>query len=579
MAGKIPERFIDTLLSRTDIVDVIGERLQLKRSGSNHHALCPFHGEKTPSFTVSQTKQFYHCFGCGAHGSAIRFLMDYERMDFREAVSQLAKRVGLDLPQAADEKQIERYEGLYRVVARAAELYQEWLHRHPQNRRAMSYLEGRGLDADITARFGLGFAPPGWEHLARAIPERKALEAAGLIAQKGGNRPYDRFRDRIIFPIRDQRARIIGFGGRSLGDGKPKYLNSPDSPIFHKGQELYGLDKVLDSERQPADILIVEGYMDVVALAQYGLPRVVATLGTATSSAQVERLFRVTRDLTFCFDGDAAGRRAAWRALVNTLPALRGGRQARFLFLPEGQDPDSFVRAKGREAIEAAMREARPLSDFLLEQLTAGAEMSSIDGRARVVDAALPLLQKLPEDIFRRMLIERLAALAKLGADYIEARLSAPGMSSAKLVPARRAREAPAVRRTPVRLALALLLQRPALANLLDAEEVDSLRDSGIAGLPLLVQLLELARAEPHINSGALLERCHNSEHEAALWKLATWDHMVPDSGIEAEFRGALARMRALLHGQRLQYLNERLQRGELTAGEWREWVQLKRQP
>ena len=499
-------------------------------------------------------------------------------MDFREAVSQLAKRVGLALPEAVHERQIERYEGLYRVVARAAELYQEWLHCHPQNRRAMSYLKARGLDAEIAARFGLGFAPPGWDHLARAIPERKDLEAAGLLVQKGGDRPYDRFRDRIIFPIRDQRARIIGFGGRSLGDGKPKYLNSPDSPIFHKGQELYGLDKVLDSERRPADILIVEGYMDVVALAQYGLPRVVATLGTATSTSQVERLFRVTRDLIFCFDGDAAGRRAAWRALVNTLPALRGGRQARFLFLPEGEDPDSFVRSKGREATAALLREARLLSDFLLEQLTAGVDMSSIDGRARVVDEALPLLQKLPEDVFRRMLIERLAGLAKLEADYIEATLSATGTSGAKPVPTRRAREVPAVRRTPVRLALALLLQRPGLAQLLDDDEVDSLRDSGIAGLPLLVQLLELARAEPHISSGALLERCHDSEHEAALWKLATWDHMVPDLGMEAEFRGALARVRALLHGQRLQYLNERLQRGELTAGEWREWVQLKRQ-
>ncbi|MCO6441887.1 MAG: DNA primase [Nitrococcus mobilis] len=578
MAGKIPERFIDELLSRTDIVDVIGERLQLKRTGHNHHALCPFHGEKTPSFTVSQTKQFYHCFGCGAHGTAIRFLMEYERMDFREAVRRLAQRVGLELPAAAREEKIERHEGLYRVVAQAAELYRYWLHHHPQGRRALDYLKARGLSAEIVARFELGFAPPGWNHLARAIPEHHDLVAVGLLVRREDKRTYDRFRDRIMFPIRDQRGRIIGFGGRSLGDGQPKYLNSSDSPIFHKGQELYGLDKVLESDRRPADVLIVEGYMDVVALAQYGLPRVAATLGTATSTVQVERLFRLTRDLIFCFDGDAAGRQAAWRALVNTLPALQGGRQAHFLFLPEGEDPDSFVRSRGRAATAAVLREAQPLSDFLLERLTAGVDMASLDGRARLVDEALPLLQRLPVDVFRRMLIERLAGLAQLEPDYIEACVGAGERSELKPVArsARRLRGMPTVRRTPVRLALALLLHRPALAQLVDDDEVDSLRDLAIPGLPLLVQLLELIHMEPHISSGALLERYHDSEHATALWKLATWDPMVPDFGMEAEFRDALVRVRALLHRKRLQYLNERLQRGELTAAEWQEWVHLK---
>lgn len=576
MAGKIPERFIDELLSRVDIVDLIGERLKLKRSGSNHQALCPFHNEKTPSFTVSQTKQFYHCFGCGAHGTAIRFLMEYDRMDFREAVGQLAHRIGLEIPEAAREVKVEQHERLYRVLARAAALYQEWLREHPLRRRAMSYLKARGLNAEVVARFGLGFAPPGWDHLARAVPGREDLVAVGLVGQKEGNRVYDRLRDRIIFPIHDRRGRIIGFGGRALGDDKPKYLNSPDSPIFHKGQELYGLDKVLELDRRPAEIVVVEGYMDVVALAQYGLPRVVATLGTATSTLQVERLFRLTRDLIFCFDGDAAGRQAAWRALVSTLPTLREGRQVRFLFLPEGEDPDSFVRLRGREATAAALREARPLSDFLLERLTVGVDMTSIDGRARLVDAALPLVRQLPADVFRRMLIERLAALAQLEPGYIEARADAgePQSGSKPVMRSAQPRETLRVRRTPVRLALALLLHRPMLARLVD--DIDSLRDPAVPGLPLLVQILELARMEPHINSGALLERCRGSEHEAALWKLATWDHMVPDLGMEAEFRGALARVHSLLHGKRLQYLNERLQRGELTAAEWQEWVHLK---
>ncbi|MDN5870531.1 MAG: DNA primase [Nitrococcus sp.] len=574
MAGKIPERFIDELLNRVDIVDLVGERLQLKRAGGNYQALCPFHNEKTPSFTVSQTKQFYHCFGCGAHGSAIRFLMEYERMDFREAVSQLARRSGLEIPKAAHAVNVEQYDRLYQVLGRAAELYQRWLYEHPSRARATRYLEARGLNAEIATRYGLGFAPPGWEHLARSMPEREELLAVGLLIQKAGKQTYDRFRDRIMFPIRDRRGRTIGFGGRALGDGNPKYLNSPDSPVFHKGQELYGLDKVLELDRRPAAIVVVEGYMDVVALAQYGLPRVVATLGTATSTVQVERLFRSTRDLIFCFDGDAAGRKAAWRALVSTLPTLREGRQVRFLFLPEGEDPDSFVRAKGQEATAAALHDARPLSDFLLERLAVGIDMSTIDGRARFVEEALPLLRRLPADVFRRMLIDRLALLAKLEPGYIEACADAGDKPGPKAGAAPRRGKTPMVRRTPVRLALALLLHRPSLAKLVD--DVESLCDPAIPGLPLLVQLLELTSGKPHISSAALLEHYRGSAHEAALWKLVTWDHMVPDLGIEAEFRGALARIHALRHTKRLQYLNERLQRGELTTAEWREWVQLK---
>lgn len=578
MAGRIPERFIDELLNRIDIVEVIGERLQLKRTGSNFQSLCPFHSEKTPSFTVSQTKQFYHCFGCGAHGTAIRFLMEYDRMEFREAVERLARLFGLEVPEAAREVTVERHETLYRTLARAATLYQEWLRAHPLRQRAVSYLKARGLNAEVAARYGLGFAPPGWDNLVRVIDKREDLVAAGLLIQKDDARGYDRFRDRIIFPIRDQRGRIIGFGGRALGEDKPKYLNSPDSPIFHKGQELYGLYEVLELDRRPADIVIVEGYMDVVALAQYGLPRVAATLGTATSTQQVERLFRITRDLIFCFDGDDAGRQAAWRALVNALPTLREGRQVRFLFLPEGEDPDSIVRSQGREAFVAALRKARPLSDFLLEHLSAAVDMSSIDGRARLVEEALPLLRRLPADVFRRMLVERLAAMTQLDPAYIEACADRRQQSATKPVASTdRHLATPVVRRTPVRLAIALLLQRPSLAQL--EEDVDSLREQAIPGLPLLVQLLELAHTEPHISSGALLERFRGSEHEAALWKLATWDHMVPDAGMEAEFRDAMVRVRTLLQGKRLQYLYERLQRGELTATEWREWEQLKRRP
>jgi len=574
MAGRIPDHFIDQLLARIDIVEVVGERVQLKRSGSNHLGLCPFHSEKTPSFTVSATKQFYHCFGCGAHGTAIRFLMEYDRLDFREAVAQLAGLAGMEIPEGARDDQGAEHAELYRLLGRASELYQRWLREHPQRQRAIDYLRGRGLSGEIAARFGIGFAPAGWDNLMGRLGEHATLARAGMIIERDDGRAYDRFRDRIMFPIRDRRGRTIGFGGRVLGEGEPKYLNSPETPVFHKGQELYGLYEVLQAHRHPADILVVEGYMDVVALAQHGLPRAVATLGTATSTRQVERLFRVTRDLVFCFDGDEAGLRAAWRALENALPAMRDGRQVRFLFLPAGEDPDSLVRARGREGFEALMAGASPLSDYLMERLSDMVDMQSMDGRARLVDEALPLLRRLPPDIYRHMLIERVAGMARLGTDYLEGVVD--GRERLERRPRREPVDARAVRRTPVRLAIALLLQRPGLAETID--DLSALRGrDDVPGLPLLLRLLELARDEPHITTGALLERFRDTEHEAALWKLATWDHMVPESGLEAEFRDAMARVQTLLAQQRLQYLNERLQRGELTAEEWQEWTRLKK--
>ncbi len=578
MTGRIPDQFLDELLARVDIVDVVGERVQLKRGGANYQALCPFHSEKTPSFTVSPTKQFYHCFGCGAHGTAIRFLMEYDRMDFREAVAALAQVAGLEVPEQARETRIEGQDELYRVLARANELFQRWLRQHPDRERAVGYLRRRGLTGEMAKRFGLGFAPPGWDNLLREIGDRDTLARAGLLVTREGGGGYDRFRDRIMFPIRDRRGRVIGFGGRVLGDGEPKYLNSPETPVFHKGSELYGLYEVLESDRNPSDVVVVEGYMDVVALAQFGLTRAVATLGTSTGTRQVERLFRVTGDLVFCFDGDEAGRQAAWRALESSLPALRDGRQIRFLFLPEGEDPDSLVRERGRDGFEALLGQAEPLSDWLFDHLAEAVDMTSMDGRARLVDRAVPLLRRLPPDVYRRMMIGRLAGLAQLDAEYVEAvidgeqSVSAPRHASES----RRSSDAArAVRRTPVRLAIALLLHRPALGAAADYHrELVGLEE--LPGVELLAQLLEITRNEPHITAGALLERFRDSDHETSLWRLATWDHMVPEEGLEREFADAIARIRALRNEKRLQYLNERLQRGELTRDEWAEWVALK---
>ena len=578
MAGRIPDHFIDELLARVDIAEVVGERVQLKRSGSNYHGLCPFHGEKTPSFTVAADKQFYHCFGCGAHGSAIRFLMEYDRLEFREAVEQLAGIVGMEIPEEARQAAPPpETGGLYDVLERANRHFQACLRQHPQRDRAVSYLRQRGVSGDIARRYGIGFAPPGWDNLLQALGEPESLKRAGLVVERDGNRTYDRFRDRIMFPIRDRRGRTIAFGGRVLDDGEPKYLNSPETPVFHKGQELYGLHEVLEADRHPPDILVVEGYMDVVALAQHGLPRAVATLGTATSTRQVERLFRASRDVVFCFDGDAAGRRAAWRALEGALPAMRQGRQVRFLFLPEGDDPDDLVRREGREGLEARLAEATPLSDYLIQRLSTDIDMQAMDGRARFIEQAVPLLRKLPPDVYRHMLMERVAGLGRLEADYLESvvdqRQAAP--TTRRPTESGLGGDASAVRRTPVRLAIALLLQRPALAARAGDLEDLAGRDD-LPGLPLLVQLLELGRQEPHITPSAILERFQDSEFESALWKLATWDHLVPDAGLETEFMDSMNRVRQLLAQRRLEHLNQRLQAGELTAAEWAEWTRLK---
>ncbi|MEX0449115.1 DNA primase [Spiribacter sp. 221] len=580
MAGRIPDTFIDELLARVDIADIVGERVRLRRSGSNYLGLCPFHGEKTPSFTVSADKQFYHCFGCGAHGSAIRFLMEYDRLDFREAVAQLARTAGLEMPeQGRGEAQQPSQKPLHDLLAQAGRQYQQWLRQHPQRQRAIDYLQKRGLNGGIAQRFGIGFAPPGWDNLLRELGNPDHLKQAGLVVERDGGRVYDRFRDRIMFPIRDHRGRTIGFGGRVLDDGEPKYLNSPETPVFHKGEALYGLHEVLQADRHPTDIVVVEGYMDVVALAQHGLPRAVATLGTATSTRQVERLLKTTGDVIFCFDGDEAGARAAWRALENALPAMRQGRQIRFLFLPDGEDPDSLVRQSGSEAFESRLLQATSLSDYLIDRLQQQTDMQSMDGRARFVEKALPLLQRLPPDVYRHMLIERMAGLARLDTGYLEGVVDGReriGRRQARSESRSSGLDTGSVRRTPVRLAIALLLQRPALAH--QVEDIASLRGlDDLPGLPLLVQLLELSINEPQITPGAVLERFRDTEHEAALWKLATWDHLVPESGLEAEFADAMNRVRRLLSDRRLQHLNERLQAGELTAEEWTEWTRLKK--
>ncbi len=563
MAGRIPPEFIDRLLSRVDIVDVIDARTHLKKAGKDYQALCPFHSEKSPSFTVSQDKQFYHCFGCGAHGSAIGFLMDYEHMSFPEAVEELAGTAGLEVPREGHAHSAPRQdnEPAYRILEQAEEFYRRQLHSHAQAGRATEYLKSRGLSGQIAAEFGLGYAPPGWDALRKEMGnepiQKRQLVQEGLLVEQT-DKCYDRFRDRIMFPIRDRRGRCIGFGGRVMGDDKPKYLNSPETPLFHKGRELYGLFEARKALRHIDRLMVVEGYMDVIALAQFGIRYAVATLGTATTAEQLERLFRVSRNLVFCFDGDQAGRDAAWKALKIALPQAREGRELRFLFLPDGEDPDSLVRKIGPEAFEDKIRSAQTLSGFFFEHLSAEVDMHSLDGRARLAEEAKPLLAQLPPGVFREMMNTRLSELVGLPSQ----RLGISNPVTRKRLPPRQPQ-----RMTPVRLAVAILLQQPKLASA-TKNECGDWRRLQAPGIALLDQLLDLTLSQPNLTTAALIERWRDTEHFAHLNKLANYHLAGMEQGLQQELLGALGRLSQQVREQEMEQLYSRTRLSDMTQEE-----------
>ena len=534
MAGRIPRAFIDDLIARTDIVEVIGSRVPLKKAGREWKACCPFHGEKSPSFTVSQTKQFYHCFGCGAHGTALTFLMEHDRLPFPDAVEDLAGRAGLEVPReggAGPDPRDRQLDDLYALMAAADQHFRDALR---DSERGKDYLKGRGLVGETAARYHLGYAPPGWDAILRKFGAtdagQQALLAAGLIIERSadaqrGQGFYDRFRDRVMFPIRDTRGRVVGFGGRILDQGEPKYLNSPETPLFHKGRELYGLYEARQELRNIERLLVVEGYMDVVRLAQAGIHYAVATLGTATTPEHLNRLFRVTGDVVFSFDGDKAGRQAAWRALETCLPFAKEGRQIKFLFLPEGHDPDTLVAEEGREAFEARVAGAMPLSEYLVSHFAAETDLASVDGRARLAELARPLIGRVPEGVYRELLVERLAREVRMPAPRLAALL---GLGAGG--PARDGSTGPVQRQgTPLRRptgrgshasqALARILQHPAAAQAV--KEPESLRLSGDRGLEVLAELIETMHAEPTLGSAQLVERWRDRPEHARLEELA----------------------------------------------------------
>ncbi|MDQ2076270.1 DNA primase [Marinimicrobium sp. ABcell2] len=435
MAGLIPQSFIDDLLDRLDIVEVVDHRVKLKRTGKNYSACCPFHDEKTPSFTVSPDKQFYYCFGCGASGNALGFIMDYERMAFPEAVEQLANLAGLEVPREtqtqAQREQAETKKSLYTLLEQADDYFQDQLRTSPARSHAVDYLKRRGLDGRIAKDYGIGFAPPGWDNLLKALGQdaenqQLLIEGGMLIHYPEEKKLYDRFRHRIMFPIRDTRGRVIGFGGRVLGDDKPKYLNSPETPVFHKGQELYGLYEAKLAYRELPRLLVVEGYMDVVSLAQFGIRYGVATLGTACGEEHLLRAFRHTKEVVFCFDGDKAGRQAAQRALLNSLPVMEDGRQVKFLFLPEGEDPDTLVRQVGAEKFTRMVEMAVPLEDYLFDAVSEDINLRSMEGRARLSKRAAPLIHKLPRGVFRELMFDNLATRTGLNRQMLQELVAEP---------------------------------------------------------------------------------------------------------------------------------------------------------
>ena len=578
MAGLIPQEFIDDLIARADVVEVVGRRVELKRAGREYKACCPFHDEKTPSFTVSPTKGFYHCFGCGAHGTAVSFLMDYDHMGFVEAVETLAAMVGVDVPRTESDKPARRYDELFELNANVAKRWQRALAEHQP---AVDYLRNRGIDGATAKRFGVGYAPDGWSNvLDRYGTSPEAIErllATGLIIRKDDGHHYDRFRDRLMFPIRDARGRTIGFGGRTLGDGEPKYLNSPETVLFHKGRELYGLFEARQALRNIERLVVVEGYMDVVALARHGIDFAVGTLGTATTPEHLNRLFRLTDNVDFCFDGDRAGRKAAWRALETALPLIQEGRQVRFVFLPDGHDPDSYVNELGANAFVKALDAGTRLADYLIEELVAQVDLDSVEGRARLAELARPLVAKLPQGVYRELVVDALGDRIGLSTEKLERLLRAGDAGNA---PRRDERPLSRIRRvgshggpSVIRRAIALLLNLPAAGLNLDSEK---LADVHRPGAELLIRLIETIQAEPNITTAGLLERFRHDDEGRHLGKLAAVEIPGEDEfDAAAELDQCLDQLKLAARKERIDFLIKKQRDSSLSADEIAELRQL----
>ena len=588
MAGRIPQSFIDELIARADIVEIIGTRVPLKKAGREYKACCPFHDEKTPSFWVSPDKQFYHCFGCGAHGTALGFLMEYDRLPFPEAVEDLAARVGLTVPREASAaaESGDATAPLYDLLIKVSDFYHSTLLR---NERAQAYAAQRGLLPETIQRFQIGYASDAWSDVLRRFGGHERAQtqllASGLVIEReragsSGDRYYDRFRDRLMFPIRDTRGRVIAFGGRILDAGEPKYLNSPETSLFHKGKELYGLYETRLARRTLKRLLVVEGYMDTVRLHQAGLTYAVATLGTSTTAEHLRRSFRLVSAIVFCFDGDRAGRAAAWRALQQVLPEAREGREIRFLFLPEGEDPDSLVGGEGSEAFEARLDSALPLSEYLVAQLLEQTDVSHADGKAQFVALARPLLDKVPAGIYRELLFERVALAVQVPATRLAQWMRSPEAAAGK--PA--AREERAAARGPsaplrrigrgnlLTQSISLLLHFPSASNAVLEPQRLELDRSTQPGIDVLRELLEQQRTAPATSTAQALERWRERAEYHRFCELAAQEPLVPDAvSAGAELREAITRLLRSESRRRLEALIDKARADGLNDSEKQE--------
>ena len=618
MAGRIPQYFIDDLLARINITDVVESRVKLRRSGKNYSGLCPFHKENSPSFTVSPDKQFYYCFGCGAGGNALGFLMEYENVSFPEAIEELARLAGVDIPrEEQSSKQLEREHQVKQQITlldQASQYFQHQLNQASTKEKAKRYLQQRGLSAEIITRFLIGYAPPGWDNLIQHFSQlpkaTEQLEKAGVVVyNEEKDRHYDRFRDRIMFPIRDMRGRVIGFGGRVLGDEKPKYLNSPETETFHKGRELYGLYEARQHNRQLDRLLIVEGYMDVLGLAQHGINWAVATLGTSTSEQHILRLFKLVPEVIFCFDGDQAGRKAAERALNISLPLMEDGKSIRFLFLPEGEDPDSLIQKEGQSAFEQRIITATPLSSYFFDSLTGDASLDSMDERARLASAALPAIRSMKPCLLQQMMLERVSEMTGLSIDQLNSlvnlhQISHPTPSITKrdtevYTPSSEYDDYPEFshgEQSPphfddeitssshsqfskgpksktvslVNRIISILLHRPALAHELDdPEALGHLQESNI---DLLIELLSYFRNHPDNSIGTLyVDWKTDPQRSAYLMILNEISHLEPipaNANPLTELRDAVQRLSSRQTENQLDRLLKKQRQSPLTEDE-----------
>ena len=558
MAGRIPRNFIDDLLNRVDIVEVIDSRVPLKKKGREYWACCPFHGEKSPSFSVSSGKQFYHCFGCQKSGNAVGFLMDYDHMEFVEAIESLAQSLGLDVPYeqgSAPAKPAVGLEAMYQVMEQSSQSFEAQLKQTPA---AIDYLKNRGISGQTAKTFAIGYAPPGWNNLSG---DEKLLVDTGMLVKKEDGKQYDRFRHRLMFPIRDRRGRTIAFGGRVINpEDNPKYLNSPESPLFHKSDEIYGLYEMKKAVTNIDRIYITEGYMDVVALAEHGVATSVATLGTAINNRQIESLFRVCKNLVFCFDGDAAGKKAAWRSLEQCLASLKEGRLARFLFLPEGQDPDSFINEFGQEAFNQQVVLASTLTEYLFETLLAECNIGTLEGRAQFLDRLRPYFTQIPLQSLKDQILAEVEH--RLGQKIDGRMLRLLGEDK----PRQQARSRqPEQHGTPTRLAINLLLTKPSLA--LATGTHDELAESNIPGVDLLLKILDRIHEEPGITTQNLLDRFKDDDHEAHLYKLAAMEPPIEnDESLDLMFADCLQSLQKQYIDHRQKLLITKLQSGEALS-------------